>query len=54
MPDLHRLRQMPRSDPGDAGSDRKAGASFVIFTEYAGYPADDSGYRNDYHCNAAL
>ena len=49
MSDLHRLRQMSRSDPGDAGGDGKAGASSVIFTESGRYPADDSGYRNDYH-----
>ena len=54
MSDLHRLRQMSRSDPGDAGGDGKAGASSVIFTESGKYPADDSGYRNNYHCHAAL
>ena len=54
MSDLHRLRQMSRSDPGDAGGDGKTGASSDIFAEYGRYPADDSGYRNDYHCYAAL
>ena len=54
MSDLHWLRQMSRSDPGDAGGDGKTGASSVIIAEYGRYPDDDSGYRNDYHCYAAL
>ena len=31
--DLHRLRQMSRSDPGDAGGDGKAGTSSVNITK---------------------
>ena len=54
MSDLHRLRQMSRSDPGDAGGDGKIRASSVIIAEYGRYAADDSGYRNDYYCYAAL
>ena len=54
MPDLYRLWQMSRSNPGNAGGDGKAGTSSVIFAEYGRYPADDSGYLNDYYCYAAL
>ena len=33
MPDLYRLWQMSRSDPGDAGGDGKAGTSSVNITK---------------------